>query len=407
MTNRIPTILALFILSLAVGLTVVATRSVQVLFTKAAVGTTPKNIRVTNIADTNFTVSYLTDAPVKGSAGIEGQTFFPDDRDTSLSKSAAYNTHYVTIKNLSPATKYRYLVENGTTAYEITTAPAITTAATMAEPIYGTVTKTDGNPAYGAIVYFSPFGGSPVSTYVKANGNFLLPVNNIRTTDLKSYLFLKQNDPETIFVEGGKDGVATVSCLVGKDKPVPNITLGKDVNCSTTPAAQVSPAPLAAATATVTITSPTEGEILTTGLPTFRGKAPINKVVQIEVRSTVVTGSVKADASGNWVWPITKALDPGQHTLTITYLETTGTTKIMTRNFSVKASGTETAILPQTFGTPSATIKTTPTPTLTPKPTIVKPPVTGETENLIILLTAGMFLVTLGLSTIYKAVWIR
>ena len=406
MTKRIPTILALFVLGLAVTLTVLATRSVQTLFTKAATGTTPKNIRVTNIADTSFTVSYLTDTAVKGSAGIEGQTFFPDDRDGDVSKAKPYYTHYISIKNLQPGTLYRYLVENGTTTYEVTTAPAITSAATTAEPIYGTVTKSDGSAAIGAIIYFSPFGGSPVSTYVKANGNFLLPVNNIRTTDLKSYLFLKPNDPETIFIEGAKDGVSTVSCVVGKDKPIPNVTLGKDVNCSTTPVAQTAQSATTTVSA-VTITSPTEGEILSTGLPTFRGKAPINKVLQIEVRPTTVTGSVKADAAGNWVWPVTTSLNSGQHSLTITYLESTGTTKTIARNFSVKAAGAGTAILPQTFGTPSATIKTTPTPTPTPKPTIVKPPVTGETENLIILLTAGMFLVTLGLSTIYKAVWIR
>lgn len=394
MTKRIPTILALFILGLAVGLTVVATQSVQTLFTRAATGTTPKNIRVTNVTDNSFTVSYLTDSAVKGSAGIVGQPFSPDDRDASLAQAQSYYTHYVIIKNLSPATKYQYQVEGGTTTYEVTTAPSVTASAVTAEPIYGTVAKLDGTPAFRAIVYFSPFGGAPVSTYVKANGNFLLPVNNLRTTDLKSFLFLKTNDPETIFIEGGQDGVSTVSCSVGKDKPVPNIVLGKDVSCTVT----------TAATAEVTITSPTEKEILSTGLPTFRGKAPINKTLQIEVRSTPVTGTVKADASGNWVWSVPKNLAAGGHTLIISYVDNSGSTKALTRNFTVQAASGSTAILPQTYGTPSATIKPTPTPT--PKPAvIVKPPTTGAAENILILLTAGVFLVTLGVSTIYQALW--
>jgi hypothetical protein len=181
---------------------------------------------------------------------------------------------------------------------------------------------------------------------------------------------------------------------VGKDKPVPNITLGKDVTCS---------AP-SVVTALVTITSPTENEVLSTGLPTFRGKAPIGKTIQIEVRSAPITGSVKADVSGNWVWPVPRVLDPGDHVLTLSYTDDAGSTKSIIRNFSVKA---ETSILPQTYGTPSAGVRLSPTPT--PKPVVVNksaPPVTGARENVLVLLTAGMFLITLGLSTVYQALFI-
>ncbi len=390
--KRIPTLLALLILTFAVGITVVATQGFQSLMTKAAVGTTPKNIRITNISEASFTVSYLTDAVVKGSAGIVGQVFFPDDRDSSLDQSKPYNTHHITVKNLNAGTKYSYQVENGASTYEITTAPSVTVSATAAEPIYGTVSKTDGSPAYGAVVYFSPFGGSPVSTIVKSNGNFLLPTNNIRTADLKAYLQLKNNDPETIFVEGGTDGVSTVSCTVGKDKPVPNIILGKDISCtvvvsvtSTTPITQVA------------ITSPYEGEKVLIGQPTFRGTAPVGQTLQLEVRSNPVTGIVKVDTAGKWQWVPSVDLPAGDHILTISYLDSVGTTKKLIRNFTVQAAGT--SIIPMTIGTPSATIK--------PKPPAVEPPVTGATENMILLLTAGSFLVTLGLSTIYKALWIR
>lgn len=385
--KRIPTILALLILTFAVGITVVATQKFQSLTSQAAVGTVPKNIRITNITETSFTVSYLTDAVIKGSVGVIGQVFFPDDRDLTLDQSKPYNTHHVTVKNLNPGTKYNYQVENGTTTYEITTAGTIVSSATAAEPIYGTVSKTDGSPAYGAIVYFSPFGGSPVSTIVKTNGNFLLPTNNIRTADLKNYLTLKINDPETIFVEGGAAGVSTVSCLVGKDKPVPNIILGKDTNCTV----------IVSSVTQVAITSPYEGEKVLIGQPTFRGTAPVGTMIQIETM-----GGVKTDTAGKWLWVTSTNLESGSHVLTISYLDSTGTTKTLTRNFTVQAAGT--SILPLTTGTPSAVIKK---PIITPIPVKTKPPVTGATENMFLLLTAGSFLVTLGMSTIYKALWIR
>lgn len=397
--KRIPTLLALLFLVLLVGVTAVATQQYQSLTGRASVGTGPKNIRVTNISDSSFSVSYLTDGETKGSAGIVGEVFFPDDRDSGLDQSKSYNTHHITIKNLSPGTKYKYQVENGTTTYEITTAPRVTVSATAAEPIYGTVSKTDGSPAYGGIVYLSPFGGSPISTIVKTNGNFLLPVNNIRTADLKNYLSLKVNDPETIFIEGGKDGVSTVLCVVGKDKPVPNIVLGKDTSCTVVegvrPVTKAAvPVPVAE---DVSVITPYEGEKILIGQPTFKGTAPVGKIIQIEVKPDLVTGIIRADAAGKWLWTPAEDLSLGSHVLTISYLDSGGTTKKIIRNFSIKAAGGD-SIMPLTVGTPSAVIK--------PKPQAT-PPVSGRTEEMFILLTAGSLLVTLGMSTIYKALWIR
>ncbi len=400
LNKKIPTLFGIFLLLLAVGATVFGVTTVRRYLAQASPQIIPKDVRITNITDSSFTVSYITDGSTTGSVVLAGGKNFSDDRDTGLSSAQNYSTHYISVKGLKPATKYQFKIFQDNSSYELTTSPIIPVASSLAEPIYGTVSKSDGSPAAGAIVYLEIPLASPLSSLVKGNGNFLLPVNNLRSSDLSSLQIPQDNSPETMIIEGGADGRSTVNCFFGKDKPVPGVILGKDSSCQKTQDSLVRNVP------SVTLVSPSENGVVSTSLPTFRGTAPAQKIIQIEVHSpTPVVSSLMSNSDGTWSWTPSSNLSPGQHTVTLTYVDDLGKSQKIIRNFTVEAAGAQSPILPPVTATPSAQpiVVSPPVIVATPSATTPPPPAGSMLETLL-LLTAGLFLVTLGIGLIKKSV---
>ncbi len=110
-----------------------------------------------------------------------------------------------------------------------------------------------------------------------------------------------------------------------------------------------SPTPTVSATnTTLTVTSPTNGQNLSSALPTLSGKAAPNSKVIVTIQSEIQTITIYADANGNWSAKPTTALETGSHTLIVTAQNTNGATETKTLNFTV---GTlpETASFEQTL----------------------------------------------------------
>jgi hypothetical protein len=68
----------------------------------------------------------------------------------------------------------------------------------------------------------------------------------------------------------------------------------------------------AATPTTLTVTSPTDGSIVTTAIPTFSGTAPPGTTVAFSL-----AGEAMSDAAGNWAVLYSVGLVPGPNTLTI------------------------------------------------------------------------------------------
>ncbi len=267
----------------------------------------------------------------------------------------------------------------------------------------------------------------------KSDGTYVLPVANTRREDLQEFFDFNSTQNETITLEGGTTGKSVVSCQPGLDRPVPTVKLGENADCSKpTSSGFKSPAGSETSSDGEITTNISDGETVSSPLPTVSGKAGPNQVVKIEIHSsTVYSGTVKADPSGNWSWTPPANLSPGQHTVTITIVNADGTTQTVTRTFYVGSGET---ILPITSGTPSATLthlaclsgscvavsgagpndcatdadcgatpSATPPPATPPaSPPAIPPPTTGRTENTLILLTLGLIFATLGVGLIWK-----
>lgn len=202
-------------------------------------GTTPKEVKVTNITENGFTVSWITPTPSEGyvqwgeNYDLKSTAF--DDRDEFQEIKNSYTTHHVTIRNAQPETKAFFKLYadgiphdyNGK-PFEVTTAPALTTAAPNAQPIYGNIVESNGAPAQDAIVYLTINNSSPLSTITTETGSWAIAANSARSENLESYALNENTKKEyELFVQSASLETANAVTVEERVKPVPKITLGK------------------------------------------------------------------------------------------------------------------------------------------------------------------------------------
>lgn len=359
-------------------------------------GIVPQKVRITNVADNKFSVSWITTTSTSGSVeyGKTGEKLdktASDERDSG-STPGSYTTHHVTIDSLQPNTSYSFRIlsgskktsfDNSGVAYSTTTGPVIA-GTPAAKSFYGVVQPSAKSPADGALVYIVLPGSAPASTLVKASGTYTVSLPTMRTTDLKSYVTY---DPAativTVTVESGKEQ-STASVSTANMAPVPTITLGQNAdfrNAPETPAvAEVATTPQPSSSAAeaptifnveplqdgsinavtntgLAILNPaTEGETLATLRPEFRGTAPSGTTLTIALTGQkAVSDTVSVASDGTWSWAPVIDLKTGKQTITVSYLATGGTTQKLSRGFSV--STTKVSSDPAFVSSPSASTK--------------------------------------------------
>ncbi|MDO8638167.1 MAG: fibronectin type III domain-containing protein [Candidatus Daviesbacteria bacterium] len=174
-------------------------------FSRADVLTTPQEIKISNLSDNSFTVSYITAKPTIGFINF-GETekmgdTVNDDRDINGPKARL--THHITLKNLNPETQYFYQINTEKISQQ-TTAPTTTDTPPLADPIFGQIVKADKTIPSEAIIYSQIVDGTLLSSYSRDDGNFLITLNNARTNDLLNYLKIKDSDQIDLTVKDGE-----------------------------------------------------------------------------------------------------------------------------------------------------------------------------------------------------------
>ncbi len=423
--RKIPTLIGLILVGLAVLTFRFAFDRVTPLFSRAQATHTPQNVTISNVTDTTFTVSWVTSEPVTGAIILEGtpNTTILDDRQTvpGAPTNAARTTHHVTARNLRADTPYAVRILSGgktfgnnASPYEIRTAPVITGTGSNLEPAYGQVTLPTDQPAEGAILYLTPNGAQTLSVIVKSSGSWVIPLNLVRTSDLSAYLPGAERIDESIIVRDAT-GEATALTDTLNDNPVPTITIGKTydfrkIQAMATPTRAIALAPTpttqptvlgisTTASGTVAIVKPQQNAALSSNLPLIQGTGiPGKKVSLLLGIAKPISATVTVGTDGVWYFTPPKPLAEGKQSVTITTVDAKGKTVAITHNFQILKSGT------QVLGdaTPSATL--TPSPTIafaeTPTPTATlagEPvPITGSPLPLIMLLVLGLGLLTGG-----------
>lgn len=410
LSKRIPTLLGLLLLiaGLGTGLFLVGRAT---LIPRAAAEETPKEIKITNISENSFSVSWITDQVTVGfvrygtAAGSLDQTV-SDDRDQLSGSVGSYLTHHVTMTRLRPETTYyfklgsgaqRVLFDNGGQAYSVQT-PAVLGTPPPADTVYGTIQTSQGGPASGALVYVTLPNSTPLSALAKAEGNWAVSLSTARTRDLAQYVdYDRQATLVELFVQDGQGQTATAVTTTANDAPVPPITMGQTLDfrgssgggdqeeTSVPPGAELDgdtsetaeatleqskfslqslgPAQEASSSYELGIVNPeAEGEQVATTRPEIFGTSPKNVTLTITVESpTPYTDTIEVGNDGFWQWSPPADLTAGEHTVTVSYTDENGILQRLSRSFVVLAAEGNSS-LPAFEATPSATASPSPSP---------------------------------------------
>lgn len=240
--KRIPTLLGLTVLvvGLVIGIVLLG-QGTNVFAPRATPETTPKQIRITNVSDTSFTVSFATDDSTPGflKYGTEEKktsTQAPDDRDKITGSVESYTLHHITVTGLQPATQYYYLLGTGSgSTFDNDGSPfSIKTVARAGTPsaaktAYGSVSTETGSPADGAIVYIAIDGIGELSTLVKSSGSWAIPLSNARLKDTGAYAELTEDKTLSVEVRGTDTRqIIRHSTAISKSQPVSALQFGKN-----------------------------------------------------------------------------------------------------------------------------------------------------------------------------------
>jgi len=400
--KRMPSLLALLIIIGSIGFTSFLVQTGIIPFLKAAPSETPVNVRITNVTDTSFTVTFTTNADVSASCLIDKQVQL-DERDTATGVLTPHHVHSIVVKNLKPQTQYTFSILSGNTTYvdngkpfSITTGPVINTNPVTHNPVIGKIILPSGDNPQEALIYATVQGGQTISSLVKDTGAYILPLTGMRSTNLSSYISFANIKTLQLLAET-QDLASQVTASLQNSNPLPLITLGDDYDFTL----NVNPLPTSGApsqgftafftlntNATPQINVPSQNQNFTDSQPLLKGTALPNSTVEITIHSTnIVSGVVTADAYGNWTYRPPQ-LSPGTHTVTIATRDKSGILQTVQQTFNILESGTQVA----EAATPSATtVPPTPTPlpaaptsapttvpTITPVPTAssIVPPTT-------------------------------
>jgi len=389
-SKRIPTLLGILLIVIGVGITSYLVKTGVILTSKAGPSETAQNIRISNVTDSSFTVSFTTEALVIGSINFGkdknlGQTAL-DNRDGQGSLKE-HKIHYITVKNLDSSSDYYFSITSGSKEFLqkaqpfiVKTAPASSGHSPIEKTVKGEIVMPNGKSPKEAIVYLNSDNSQTLSTLVREDGFYSLSANSLKTENLTSYFTFSS---KTIFrlLVVGKDSLTSNAKFNGSEtEELPPITLGNDydfiqsnLSIATSSAStgfSSLPAQESTAGKIPKINIPKNNQTFTDSQPKFSGTALPNSTVEITIHSDDnIKAQATTDAYGNWSFRPPSALSPGGHTITIITRDASGILKTLTQSFTVFASGTQV----NESATPSATpvVKPTSVPISTPIPTSV------------------------------------
>ncbi len=432
---KLPTLIAVIVLTMGLAAGVLLLQSKQIFKLGASPDIAPKDVRITNITDTSFTVSWTTDKKTSGfiiwgKTEQLGQTTIPENQGLK-------NVHSITTRQLSLETAYFLKInsnanefDNSGIPWRMKTGPSLKILS-VPGIISGSILTATGQPAAEVTVFVSAGGISPLSATTSQDGSWVIPLSNIRSADLSSFGQLKQaNVLLEIFVQGGPLGVATAKIFTNSANPTPHIILGKTHDFRNEPANEASELPEASINLpeestpssgfeipeeiatpsgeTISIESISEGETISSTEPEFFGKGPSGTIITITIESDPISAQTTVNSSGNWNWNPPEELEEGTHQITLSWKDSNDILRTLTRNFIVQA-----AEGPAFESTPSAEPTASPSPSPTPSaspsasPRVSLPstesgtPIPGTLTPTLVLFTIGTGLLTLSGALVY------
>lgn len=399
---KIPTLLGVLILVIGIVAGVFLVQSDKIFKTNASPDIVPQQVRITNISEKSFSVSWITDKNTQGFLSFGESSSLGNSTQQQENTPAGTLVHQVNVDGLKAQTTYYFkvgsgkdLFDNNGQLYQAKTAPSLSNPP-QPDVVFGLIVDQTGSSIPQALVYLNLLGTTPLSVVSGSDGKWSLPLSTARSTNLSSFAqYSSESTIEILVQAGGKTATAKVKAQDAH--PVPNIILGQNhnfTNIKSLPAGELPKSQINIPSGQtkssgfnleetqqsntkiqVKLTNPTDNESVNTAKPQFIGTGTPNTIISLKIESTqTITDTVKVDSKGNWNWTTPQTLSPGKHTITLSWKDELGQTRTISRIFTVLASGTSNlpAFTASSSGigseaTPTSTPKASPTPT--PQPT--------------------------------------
>jgi hypothetical protein len=437
--NKIPTILGILILLVGVFAGVTLLSMNQVFKIGASATATPKDVRISNITDTAATISWITEGKTTDfiTWGDSQETVNKVEKESETDQKFA--THSINLTSLKANTSYFYKINSDGNSFDNNGIPwQFTTGGQLPPtqnslPISGSVITASGQPSVRALVYVT-IDGYLMSTLTSDSGSFVLQLGSARSSDLASYA---QTDPAktllTVSIQAEDGEAASAQIFPQSANPIPPLVLGQtqdyrnlqpnqggqnpssnlNLPANTTGESKFNVATGSATSSqkSVILESLNEGETVTSTQPQFFGKGPPGESITITVHSDqAISQTIQIPKNGSWSWSPPTNLSPGAHSITVSWIDASGITRYLTRDFIVQAgeapafvaspSGSSPTPTSTPTPTPRATLSPTPTKSATPTPVAsasAQPgPVTGNLTPTILLSIMGVAVIAFG-----------
>lgn len=237
---RIPTVLGLGVLILALGAGIVLINLHQKPQVSSDVSV-PKNIEVVNISDTEAAIIWQTDKPTSGFVSFgESQALGEVQNDTrDKDNILPHSVHFVTLKDLKEDFTYYFKVRSGPYFYpdkplSFKSAKSLSedtkkAAQVVNKPLIGVVLNPDLSPADEALVLLKIEGAQTLASVTSKTGNFILSTAYLYKTNLSEGFILSQKI--TAILNIIKDNSATqIKITLPSDTPLPRIIVGQNAD---------------------------------------------------------------------------------------------------------------------------------------------------------------------------------
>lgn len=258
------------------------------------------DLQTANISGDTATIVWQTNSPAIGEvlfAETENlsQTA-PDNRDSKSPLSRI--THFVTIKNIKPDTKYFYKIKNNNSitpekALGFKTSnlkPSEDLDFSFLKPIKGTILNTNLNPIDESLIFLEIPGAQPLASFSSTAGNFILPLKLVLSKDETKIFNIPQDTQATISVKKGKLESRVKIVISDSTVNLPPIAIGNNLDLS-----NYVHAPITAISfgkeSPVSLDFNSDGIINSLDLAILRGKAGTNSLLNIQERQKFDTNS--------------------------------------------------------------------------------------------------------------------
>ncbi len=236
--KKFPTLIGILIITFATFITTYLVGGETIFKIKAGPGQDPKNVKASNISDSSFTISYITDDKVIGTVnyGLDPNNLDSvalDDRDQLSQKINSYNYHSISLKNLNENTVYYYSITSGDKKYlnkekyKTKTGSLINKDPSMQIPISGKALLPDGSTPNEGLVYVKINDSQETVSLIKEDGTYFITLNTLRTSDNNNYYKISQNSKIKIEIFASRL-YSSLLITPNEISPVPLITLSNN-----------------------------------------------------------------------------------------------------------------------------------------------------------------------------------